>query len=163
LGQEQAGTILAHQLVEKGSTISDAGVKVYLIEKDGNHGPGLAYSTPLTAHILNMRADTLGVINGDPLHFVKWLEGHDHISKASWEDINYPPRNVYGKYLRAVLDHAVNRACSGICSVELVKGEAIDIDQNGRAFAVKMADGGIIKADNVVLAPGNFLVLFFRS
>jgi uncharacterized NAD(P)/FAD-binding protein YdhS len=156
IGAGASGTILAHQILEKASLISDAGVKIYLIEKDGDHGPGLAYSTPLPAHILNMRADTLGVINGDPLHFVKWLEGYDSKSKASWVDINYPPRNVYGEYLRAVLDLTIKKAGSCSCSIEIISGEAVDVDNNGRAFCVRMAVGGVIDAENVVLAPGNF-------
>jgi uncharacterized NAD(P)/FAD-binding protein YdhS len=159
IGAGASGTILAHQIIEKVSGITDACVKVYLIEKEGNHGPGLAYSTPLSAHILNMRADTLGILNGDPLHFVKWLNEQDkEISniKNTLGDINYPPRYVYGKYLKTVLDATVKKAGSYRCSIELISGEVADIDQNGRAFSVKMADGSEINVDNVVLAPGNF-------
>ncbi|MBN1905939.1 MAG: FAD/NAD(P)-binding protein [Deltaproteobacteria bacterium] len=156
IGAGASGTILAYQIMEKASQRSDSGVKVYLIEKDGDHGPGLAYKTPLSAHILNMRADTLGVLNGDPLDFVRWLKGHDDVSKASWGDLNYPPRNVYGRYLDTVLDLAVKKAALGSSSIELITGEAVDIDKNGRAFSVKMSDGGVINANSVILAPGNF-------
>jgi uncharacterized NAD(P)/FAD-binding protein YdhS len=166
IGAGASGTILSYQIMEKISQVSDTGVNVYLIEKDGNHGPGLAYATPLSAHILNMRADTLGIIDGDPIHFVKWLnEQHDQIKIISYTqgDINYPPRHIYGKYLKTVLDITVKKAGSVGCSIELISGEAIDVDPNGRAFSVIMADGRIINADNVVLTPGNFPGTFLEE
>jgi uncharacterized NAD(P)/FAD-binding protein YdhS len=166
IGAGASGTILAYQIIEKASKIPDVGVKVYLMEKDGNHGPGLAYSTPLYAHILNMRADTLGIIEGDPLHFVKWLNEQDDIIasiKQVQGDVNYPPRHAYGIYLKTVLDVAVKKAGAASCSIELISGEAVDVDQNGNGFSVIMADGGKIKADNVVLAPGNFPGAFLNE
>jgi uncharacterized NAD(P)/FAD-binding protein YdhS len=156
IGSGASGTILAHQIIEKASLVADTWVKIYLVEKDSDHGPGLAYKTPLSSHILNMRADTLGILNGDPLHFTKWLEGYDNKSKASWADTDYPPRNVYGKYLKTVLELTIKNAALCNYSIELIRGEAVDIDQDGMGFNVRMADGGVLKAGNVVLAPGNF-------
>ena len=71
-------------------------------------------------------------------------------------DINYPPRHVFGKYLKAVLELTIKKAGSCRCSIELISGEAVDIDHNEVAFSVRMADGSVINADKVVLAPGNF-------
>lgn len=160
IGAGASGTILACQIIEKVRNRSDAGITVFLIEKSGNFGPGLAYSTPLSAHILNMRADTLGVESGNPLHFAEWLDGREKSffngDPAGSYDPNYPPRKFYGRYLKDILDLTMQKSVAGPGSVNLIRGEAVDIDSRGDSFQVQMSDGGVVPADNVVLAPGNF-------
>ncbi len=154
VGAGASGTILAGQIIEEAERLNKI-ITVYLIEKGNDFGPGLAYSTKLDSHILNMRADTLGVLNGNPLDFVEWLSGQPGYTSGD-ENLNYPPRNVYGKYLKHVFDIAVKRAASGGNAVEPVNGEVIDVDRDGRFFRVVLSDGKILTADNVVFAPGNF-------
>ena len=160
IGAGASGTILASQLVEGVSNNSDSNITVFLIEKGTDFGPGLAYSTPLSSHILNMRADTLGIEKGNPLHFVKWLKDQDKGLSGDEAfgsyDINYPPRKLYGKYLKFILELTIEKTNSSLNSINLISGETVDIDYSGNSFQIRMADGGIISADNVVLAPGNF-------
>ncbi len=160
IGAGASGTILAYQLIDKACNTCNFGVKVFLIEKSGDFGPGLAYSTPLSSHILNMRSDTLGVKNSKPSHFFEWLKEKrefllDDKTSGSY-DMDYPPRKIYGLYLKELLDLTIKRTKSGPNSVNLIRGAAVDIDLNGGLFRIKMADGSTITSDNIVLAPGNF-------
>ena len=163
IGGGASGTILVNQLIEKISNNSSRGLSIFLIEKDGNFGPGLAYSTPLASHILNMRADTLGISNDNPEHFAEWLKEKktsfpDDITSSM--DPAYPPRKVYGEYIKDVLESALNRASSVNSDIELVKGEAVDINRKGDVTDILMADGSIISANYTVLSPGNFSSAF---
>lgn len=166
VGAGASGTILANQIIEKACS-EDAEVTVFLIEKGTDFGPGLAYSTPLASHILNMRAETLGVEKGNPLHFSEWLNEQGDSSLAGLScnkyDKNYPPRNIYGKYLRYILDSTIKKTASGPCKIEIISGEVVDIDHIGDSIQIGMADGSMITADNAVLAPGNFPSSFLHE
>ena len=167
IGAGASGTILASQIVEKTLNKPDVNVTVFLIEKGADFGPGLAYSTPLSSHILNMRADTLGVEKDNPLHFIEWIKkqenaGFNEFSSEKY-NINYPPRKLYGKYLRYILDSAIKKALSGKCSLELINGEVIDIEHNGSTIQVRIANGNLISVDYAVLAPGNFPSSFLKE
>ena len=167
IGAGASGTILANQIIEKACNESDVGITVFLIEKGPDFGPGLAYSSPLSSHILNMRADTLGIEKNNPLHFLEWLrdQGDASFNDANCEkyDINYPPRNIYGRYLKYILESTMKKTASSPCSLDLIRGEVVDIEHNGSFIQVKMADGNLISVDNVVLAPGNFPSSFLNE
>ncbi len=168
IGSGASGTILAHQIIENAHDGSGPAFTVYLIEKGDDFGPGLAYSTPLPSHILNMRADTLGVMNGgDPMDFPKWLERQDPALLGPMDPegdrVNYPSRHVYGTYIRHILDFTIKRAASVSGALHLVRAEVVDLDHQGSSFQVRTADGKVIDADKVVLAPGNFPTSFFEE
>ena len=156
VGAGASGVILAYQIIDKAVTNSDVGITVFLIEKGTDFGPGLAYSTPISSHILNMRADTLGVVNGNPLHFVEWLKDDVNSEILGNQEINYPPRKVYGKYLKSILDLTIKNTNSSSSTINLINGEAADITPDNNSFRIRMADESFISADNVILAPGNF-------
>ncbi|MBN2417970.1 MAG: FAD/NAD(P)-binding protein [Deltaproteobacteria bacterium] len=167
IGAGASGTILANQIIEKTNHMPDVSVTVFLIEKGRDFGPGLAYSTPLSSHILNMRADTLGVEKDNPCHFVEWLKEHENTGSIEFGsesyDINYPPRKVYGQYLKNIIDEAVKKTVSGQCRLELINGEAVDIEHNGSGFRLQIEGGSMISVDYAVLAPGNFPSSFLHE
>ena len=167
IGAGASGTILTNQIIEKAYKNLDVSVTVYLIEKGTDFGPGLAYSTPLSSHILNMRADTLGIEKDNPLHFMEWLKEQEDSGLGEFSsgmyDKNYPPRKVYGKYLRYILDTAKKKTGSSQCRLELINGEVVDLEHNGATIHIKIADGTMISVDYAVLAPGNFPSSFLHE
>ena len=160
IGAGASGTVLLHQLIEKIFAGSNHSFSIFLIEKSGIFGPGLAYSTPLSSHILNMRAETLGVLNNNPNDFAEWLkeqEGSSRNKKASdSSDRAYPSRRLYGDYLKHVLQSTLDKASAIHSNVETVKGEAVDIIHKGDVMDITMANGTVISSDYTVLCPGNF-------
>ena len=133
-----SGTMLAARLAE-------AGVASTLIERTGDFGLGVAYSTGFDGHLLNVRANRMSAVEGRPDDFVRWLEAH-HPDHADAE--GFAPRRLYGLYVRDRLA-AVEAAHPGL--ITRITGEAVAI--NGAA--VRLSDGRMVEADAVVLATGN--------
>ena len=133
-----SGAMLAARLAE-------AGLASTVIDRTGRFGAGVAYSTPFDGHLLNVRADRMGAVHGQPDGFVQWLSAHhpDHADPDA-----FLPRRVYGDYLRDRLA-AIGRACPG--RIDWIAGEAVEVT----ADAVRLADGRSLAADAVVLATGN--------
>ncbi len=133
-----SGAMLAARLAERG-------LASILIDRTGTFGPGLAYSTPFEGHLLNVRADRMSAMDGDPGGFVDWLRIH---CPQQADPDGFAPRRLYGEYLQHRL-HAARLTHPG--KIELVTGEVAAVEGEG----VRLADGRVIPAGAVVLATGN--------
>jgi len=73
-----------------------------LIDGSGRMGRGVAYSTTEPAHLLNVRAEGMSSISGEPNHFADWFQvrGGDRRGFAQ--------RRLFAAYLGELLDEAVN-------------------------------------------------------
>jgi len=133
-----SGAMLAARLAE-------AGLASVLIDRTGQFGPGLAYSTPFEGHLLNVRANRMSAVEERPDDFANWLK--DACGWRSDPD-GFAPRRFYGEYLQHRLN-GVRLARPGM--IQLVTGEVSAIEPDG----VRLADGQRIEAGAVVLATGN--------
>jgi uncharacterized NAD(P)/FAD-binding protein YdhS len=106
-------------------------------------GRGVAYSTTEPAHLLNVRAEGMSSISGEPNHFADWFQvrGGDRRGFAQ--------RRLFAAYLGELLDEAVN---SG--KTQLVHSTAERAARDGH-WQVDLADGSSVQADALVLAIGN--------
>lgn len=138
IGGGFSGAMLAARLAERG-------VASALIDRSGSFGPGLAYSTGVEAHVLNVRANRMSAIEGRPDDFVRWLEAN-HPDRADPE--GFAPRWLYGLYVRDRLERT-EADRPGL--IDRVTGEAVAMEETG----VRLADGRTIRAGAVVLATGN--------
>ena len=91
-------------------------------------GPGLAYSTPLESHLINMRAETMSAVLGKPDDFVQWLRSHENQIHEEFPELSlgkseYLPRKIYGDYLSDLCDKAVEKAIQNGIVLEFVSGE----------------------------------------
>jgi uncharacterized NAD(P)/FAD-binding protein YdhS len=132
IGGGAGGTLQALHLLRAGAG------KVILIERARTPGRGVAYSTGRPEHLLNVPARRMSAFGDDPGHFVRWFS-----DRAGGGEEDFAPRMLYGDYLAELL---------GAAPVEVVRGEAVAIEEG----AVRLADGGRVEADALVLAPGNF-------
>lgn len=130
--------MLAARLAERGQAS-------VLIDRTGQFGPGLAYSTPFEGHLLNVRANRMSAVEGRPDDFADWLR-----DSAGWraDPEGFAPRRFYGEYLQHRLN-AVRLAHPD--RIQLVTGEVAAIEADG----VRLADTRHIAGDAVVLATGN--------
>ena len=55
----------------------EPGERVYLVERSGRIGPGLAYGTGHPGHLVNIRAENMSAFADEPDHFARWLERLD--------------------------------------------------------------------------------------
>lgn len=133
-----SGAMLAARLAE-------AGIPSTLIDRTGDFGPGVAYSTLFDRHLLNVRSDRMGAVEGRPDDFVRWLEAH-HPRHA--EAGGFAPRRLYGLYLRDRLA-TVEAAHPGL--IDRLTGEAAAVEGS----TVHLSDGRRVEARAVVLTTGN--------
>ncbi|HYP67214.1 MAG TPA: FAD/NAD(P)-binding protein, partial [Thiobacillaceae bacterium] len=79
IGGGFSGTLVAVHLLRT-ATIPMA---VKLIERGPTVGPGVAYSTPETCHLLNVPAGKMSAFPEDAEHFLRWLRNHDDPAVAA--------------------------------------------------------------------------------
>jgi uncharacterized NAD(P)/FAD-binding protein YdhS len=149
VGGGASGTLLATQLLRR---MHPEGMRVVLIERRSEVGPGLAYSTPYPFHRLNVPAGQMGSFPRDPGHFLRWARDEDPEVAAA----DFLPRSRYGDYLAEVLGDAERRALAG-AQLERCHDDAVAarVGDGAHPVAVELASGRRIEADRLVLALGN--------
>ncbi len=142
------GAILAAQLLRR----SDPSLSVVVVEKTSSVGRGLAYGSQCGSLLLNVRARNMSALADDSHHFLRWAQSNYDRNTGPG---SFLPRAVYGRYVEAVLNLAVQFA--GKSRLQWIKGEAVTLSRTSDGtMAVHLLDGGRILANRVVLALGNF-------
>lgn len=146
IGGGASGVILAAQLMRS----SDPSLRVTLIEKRPEFGQGLAYSTDLPVHLLNVSALGMSALADDPEHFWRWLKMKDLLPAE--QGPFYAPRSVYGDYLREVIAEIAEQEP---VRLRLVNAEAVSLTPTSSGVQVGLASGDSIVARLAVLAAGH--------
>jgi len=107
-------------------------------------GRGLAYSTTEAVHLLNVRADGMSAIAGEPDHFAQAFEAEGGNRRG------FAQRRFFARYLRGLLDEAVASR-----RVEIIEATAVGAIRAHGCWQVSFGDGRAIEADVLVLAVGN--------
>ncbi|MBD2200571.1 MULTISPECIES: FAD/NAD(P)-binding protein [Calothrix] len=126
-------------------------LSIKLIERRTEIGKGVAYSTPVKNHLLNVPAGKMSAFADKPKHFLKWLHqnGHTDITAST-----FVPRQVYGEYIQAILNEAEANAPAYI-SLERIGDEAIAIETSNYHTKIQLSSGKALHVQKVVLALGN--------
>jgi uncharacterized NAD(P)/FAD-binding protein YdhS len=147
------GTMAAVNLARLG----DRPLRVRLVNRGYPAGRGVAYSTRRAEHLLNVVARNMSAFPDHPNHFVDWLR-----TRTEYADTPDPvlretfvPRRVFGDYLRSVSYGFFHPVDPRPVKVELVDGEATDVEPGRAGCRVALAGGGAVEADRVILATGN--------
>lgn len=120
VGAGFTGALLAAHLARQ----ARGPLRIALIERRGEFGPGLAYSTKDAGHLLNVRAGNMSAFPDDPDHFIRWLAKRDGGKAAHGSTgLVFATRRDYGAYIAEVLDEATRN--SAFAQVERVYGEAV--------------------------------------
>jgi uncharacterized NAD(P)/FAD-binding protein YdhS len=135
VGGGYSGTIAAAELARLGQD-------VVLVERSGRFAAGAAYGTREPVHLLNVRARNMSAFDGDPEHFLRWVE-----EQGLGDAATFVPRREYHRYIGGILEQAV---ASG--HVRLIAGEAVALEDG----ALLLADGTRLACDAAVLAGGNY-------
>lgn len=112
-------------------------IKITIIEKDKERGigPGLPFSTHHDCHILNLPIAAMSPIPKKQNEFAKWLDENKN-NGENWIKIypdyefpndQYPPRSLYGLYLKSLYKQTLAKARQAGIIVNEVFDEAIDI------------------------------------
>ena len=178
IGAGASGVACTVQLILK-QAISKAAqpFRILLFDKT-DFGPGLAYGTGEEAHLLNTRASLMGIMPGEPMHFVEWMKEHEQEIRVNFPGKefgadSYPPRTLFGQYLRQTLAEYLELGQLIGIEVETIREEVSDAIISGErvALIMKDADGhrgdhladsdSSHKVDYVILATGNPLPAAF--
>jgi uncharacterized NAD(P)/FAD-binding protein YdhS len=151
IGAGFSGTLLSLHLQDR----SPPGTRIVLIERDGQFGPGLAYSTANPNHLLNVPAGRMSAFEHRPRDFLDWLEGQPALVLDGVELAvsSFIPRRLYGAYLRHLLTAALRRQTPN--TLELVHDSVTAIESTRHQLILRHASGRSLTADRVVIATGN--------
>lgn len=143
IGGGYSGVMTAVNLVR----LSPQPLRITVINGRSPAGRGVAYGTRRMEHLLNVAARNMSAFPDQPDHFLHWLRTRSEFDSVPDLELRerFIPRVIYGDYLRSLMLHHLPR-------MELIEGEAVDLDPDG---AVRLANGGRVEADRIVLACGN--------
>jgi uncharacterized NAD(P)/FAD-binding protein YdhS len=151
-----AGSLLAIHLLRHALP----GTRVYLFDRSGRFGSGLAYSTQHAGHLLNAPAIRMSAFADRPRDFLNWLERRsDEVSPGvAPSEGAFVPRYLYGAYLRDLLLDAL---CGvGLDTLVLRHDDVVALDDmteagEGAPLTVRLASGESLPVDSAILAGGN--------
>ncbi|TIX90579.1 FAD/NAD(P)-binding protein [Rhizobium sp. P44RR-XXIV] len=149
-----AGALTAIKLLDR----TEVPLSITILEPREELGRGVAYSTTEAVHLLNGPAGTFSIHPEEPDHLTRWLA--DNASRYGWTlpaDISasFPPRHLYGTYVRDELSRAIAQARAG-STLQHIRSSASELIAAPHRVRIKTEDGKQIEADEVVLALGVF-------
>lgn len=147
VGGGASGVLVAAHLLSRPMP----GRRVAIIEPDEVLARGIAYGTTAPEHLLNVTAGRMSAFEDDPRQFVRFLAADGGAAHAD-DDATasaFMPRREYGRYLRHVL-----AAQPAYGALRHLRGKVTDLER-GDGFVLRLACGGEVRADAVVLAVGN--------
>ncbi|MEZ5385956.1 MAG: FAD/NAD(P)-binding protein [Prosthecobacter sp.] len=121
--------------------------QITIVNEHRPTGRGVAYGTRRIEHLLNVAARNMSAFPDQPDHLVNWLRTRSDFDLTPDRELRerFIPRMIYGDYLKSLLLHYLP-------DVNLVNGEAVDIDQDG---TISFNSGDTLQAERIVLATGN--------
>ncbi len=147
VGGGLSGTLVAVNLMKNATTP----LIIKLIERRTEIGRGIAYSTTIDGHLLNVPAGKMSAFADQPNHFLDWLHanGHHNVTENS-----FISRKIYGNYIQAILQEAQANARENV-HFEKITDEAIAIEAKNNHIKIYLRQGQCLQAQKAVLALGN--------
>lgn len=144
VGGGASGVLLAVHLVRAGT----ARTRVTLVDRGHEVGLGVAYATRCADHLLNVRADNMSAVADEPDHLVAWLAANGERCDGE----AFVPRMTYGRYLRSVLQGAVQQSGGRL---SIVAGDVVAASECEGGMSLAIDGASPILARRVVLATGH--------
>jgi uncharacterized NAD(P)/FAD-binding protein YdhS len=146
IGGGASGVMLAAQLL-KGD---DPALRVTVVEKADSFGRGLAYSTGLDDHLLNVGARAMSAFPDDPDHFWQWLRERGLAGDP--DTPFFAPRRLYGDYLGEIIAGLAEREP---VRLRLLHGLATSLSPTASGVEIQLANGTSLIAHAAILAAGH--------
>ncbi|MBI1291892.1 NAD(P)-binding protein [bacterium] len=148
VGGGASGVILAAHLMK----VSGGNVRASVIERDPRIGRGIAYSTELPEHRLNVAASRMSAFTEDPSHLLSWFR--NKYPEARDEPGRFLQRREYGQYLADVFAAAAASA-SGSGGLVHIKAECASIVQVPGGLELRLSNGTSLASQIAILATGH--------
>lgn len=132
---------------------------IYLIEKRGLFGPGVAYAPDVQSNILNSKTGFITPFHDKPGDFFNWLVENQWTWRRSYphfslQQDSYAPRSLFGMYLKNKMAWLVKQALIKNVRIVQIDAEAKDITENGASYITKTDCGLSLTSDYVFLCCG---------
>jgi uncharacterized NAD(P)/FAD-binding protein YdhS len=146
IGGGASGVLMAAHLLRSQS----ASFRLTLVERSEAIAEGVAYSTDLPEHVLNVSVKGMSALADDRSHFERWLGAfsNNKINPAS-----YVARSLYGLYLADLLSHL--RAIDDGKRFHTVTDEALDVTETPTGVEVHLGNGTSLIGHIAILATGH--------
>ena len=152
IGGGVSGTLVAAQMLR----LAKAPLRVALIERSAVVGRGVAYGTESPDNLLNVPAAKISVLADEPDHFLRWVS--ERVGRTGFPTEVSPgdflQRSLFGQYVYSVFKEARDAAPPEV-KLDVIVGEAIDIEETPAGAKVRLADERCIEGQRVVLTLGN--------
>jgi uncharacterized NAD(P)/FAD-binding protein YdhS len=151
VGGGASGVVMAAHLLKS----PNPDLRVTLIERRPHFGQGVAYSTLLSAHVLNVSAAGMSAYADDSGNFWRWLQGRGLVSPEQTPQTPfYAPRSIYARYLGELLDELEARE-QPTGRLRLIHEESRSITPTPSGVEVALANGTSVVAHLAILATGH--------
>lgn len=132
---------------------------VYLVEKRGAFGPGVAYAPDVASNILNTKTGFITPFHDCPGDFLDWLRQNDatwrrHFPAFDPHPESYAPRPLFGMYLQARMARTVKRALAANVRIIQVDAEICDVAPVGNRCVARTDCSLTLSSDYVFLCCG---------
>lgn len=112
---------------------------------------GVAYSTPYSQHLLNVRVSNMSAWADDADDFARWLAQH----YPTYSPNDFAPRMIYGEYLESIWIRTQELAAEKKLHLKLVPTRAVAITTRDGELHLLTERGDAIALDAAVLATGH--------
>lgn len=154
VGAGFSGSLVAAHLLK----LTNRPLLIKLIECSHEVGKGVAYSTNVDRHLLNVSAGKMSAYADDPTHFLRWLQyNRSELATLLPQDLNassFIPRSVYGLYIQSILEEAEATASHNV-RLEHIVDEVVAVEPSIKGAIVSLRSSRVFLADKIVLALGN--------
>lgn len=150
-----AGILVAIQLINR----AKPGMSLTIFDKAGQFGGGLAYQPRQVAHLLNVPAGKMSLDPKAPDDFLQWLARQPAFvaDEPAVLAQAYLPRALFGDYVAARWQEALNRAAQQGLTLELRAEEVTALDLTNKAEPRLKTEDKWLTFAALVLACGNEL------
>ena len=128
------------------------------LDREGEPGQGMAYSTRDPDHRLNAPAQAHSIIPADIMHFSRWARARGLVEQdpeALWSDGGtYYRRRDFAAYLATALEEHSHWSATG-STITHVRDRAVAARPTESGKVLKLASGAEIQTRMVFLATGN--------
>lgn len=146
VGAGFSGTMTAVHLLRR----AVSPMRIYLIDREGAFGRGVAYARHEFPYLLNVPAGRMSAFQDAPDDFLQYLRELDPAVVAG----DFVPRAHYGDYLEQHLQRAESDAPSGV-TLERVHGAVTAFSAGHPLHQLHLDGGDLVDAHAVVLATGH--------
>ncbi len=149
IGGGLSGSMVALNLLQ----LATVPLTIKLIECRSELGRGVAYSTPVNTHLLNIPASSASLFEDDPNDFYRWAKRAEPLLSVTPN--SFLPRRLYGRYVKSVLYDVVEIS---VAQLVHIYDEAIAIrhPHSSHPLEIELAGGQLLQVDYAILALGNF-------